>query len=506
MRRVSSGGPQRVLVRDEPAAALSPPPVKVLSPVPSAGKENEQQDFLQSPLIKKRTSFLGGPMRIRTPSKLSQEGRENQMDTVEGELNGALPGPFTVHPTTVFNISDNTSAHGPFTHHSATTTAVFNSSENTNKLLEKLCKSNNSRRSSVGSIDSDRDRFGFLSARNSVTEDEVRQQQQQESRPWLLDDFSLGKPLGKGKFGNVYLAKQKKTNAPCALKVLFKGQMQASNTVSMLRRYIPTHSLLTHYSLTHLLLVLREVEIQSRLKHENIVQLYGYFHDSKSVYLILEFIAGGELFRHIAKNGGVVTENVCKQYMFDVASAIHYMHERHVIHRDLKPENVLICEDGRLKLADFGWAVHSMNKTDYRYTMCGTPEYLAPEIILATGHNYTVDLWAMGIFMYEILVGKTPFLEKKRPKSGDSSDVATAELDAQVLTHSVTSLLTHLLSYFKAMTYEKIKTHNGKLNYTNTNVSLSAQQVITRLLKPTPCDRMEARDLLNLDWIKSTSD
>lgn len=156
------------------------------------------------------------------------------------------------------------------------------------------------------------------------------------------------------------------------------------------------------------------------------------------------------MFRHIAKNGGVVSEDVCKQYMFDVGSAIHYMHERHVIHRDLKPENVLICDDGRLKLADFGWAVHSLHKTDYRYTMCGTPEYLAPEIILATGHNYTVDLWAMGIFMYEILVGRTPFLEKKRPKSGDSSDVASAELDAQVpqtypityLNYSVTDPIT----------------------------------------------------------------
>lgn len=270
MRRISSGRPQRVLVRDDEAPSGSPQPAKTLSPVPSlashaTGKEN-QQDFLQSPLVKKRTSFLGGPIRVRTPSKLPHEGKESLMETVEGEGNG----PFTHHnPSTIFNSVETTANQpGPSTYHNSMTT-VFSSSENTNKLLEKLCKSTNSRRSSVGSVDSDKDRFGFLSARNSVTEDDIRQQQ--ESRPWLLDDFSLGKPLGKGKFGNVYLAKQKKTNAPCALKVLFKGQMQASNTVSMLRR---------------------EVEIQSRLKHENIVQLYGYFHDSKSVYLILEVVAG----------------------------------------------------------------------------------------------------------------------------------------------------------------------------------------------------------------------
>ncbi len=245
MRRISSGGPQRVLVRDEEATSLSPQPTKVLSPVPSiasnaAGKEN-QQDFLQSPLVKKRTSFLGGPIRVRTPSKLVHEGKDSLMEIVEGEGNGTTHGPFTHHNSaTVFSSVETTTTNqpGPFTYHNPMTT-VFSSSENTNKLLEKLCKSNNSRRSSVGSVDSDKDRFGFLSARNSVTEDDVRQQQ--ESRPWLLDDFSLGKPLGKGKFGNVYLAKQKKTNAPCALKVLFKGQMQASNTVSMLRRYVLTH-------------------------------------------------------------------------------------------------------------------------------------------------------------------------------------------------------------------------------------------------------------------------
>jgi hypothetical protein len=187
----------------------------------------------------------------------------------------------------------------------------------------------NSRRSSSSSIGSICD---ITSGRNSATEEELKQ------RPWNIEDFSLGKPLGRGKFGNVYLAKQKVTSVTCAFKVLFKAQMQAANCVNMLRR---------------------EVEIQSRMKHDSIVPLFGYFHDIKNVYLILEYQQQGELFKHISKLGGSVDEETCKKYMTDVTSAVSYMHSHFIIHRDLKPENILISDKGRLKIADFGWAVHS---------------------------------------------------------------------------------------------------------------------------------------------------
>jgi len=178
-----------------------------------------------------------------------------------------------------------------------------------------------------------------------------------------VEDFILGKPLGKGKFGNVYLGKQKLSNALVALKVLFKAPMLASKCVNNLRR---------------------EVEIQYRLKHKNIVQLFGYFDDSKNVYLILEYLEKGELYKQIAKAGtGYVSEDVCRGYMLDVIAAVSHMHERHIWHRDLKPENILIgsCSSEflhsssssstsrsssgggtsgiRLCIGDFGWAVHA---------------------------------------------------------------------------------------------------------------------------------------------------
>ena len=291
----------------------------------------------------------------------------------------------------------------------------------------------------------------------------------------------MGKPLGKGKFGNVYLAKQKGTGGQCALKVLFKAQMQAADIVNMLRR---------------------EVEIHCRLKHKNIVRLYGYFHDNKNVYLILEYLSQGELFKKVAKSGGIITETVCKQYMHDIASAVSYMHQRYVAHRgintntntniylttliDLKPENVLIGEDGHLRLADFGWSIHCPPPVQLRYTICGTPEYLAPEMIIGKGHSYAVDLWALGIFMYELLYGRTPFLEKKRPLSGNSEDIGAAEMEA------------------RQRTYDRIRSFNGNLVFpSSSSISSSAQEIILALLSPEANMRMEAQTLLESEWLST---
>lgn len=134
--------------------------------------------------------------------------------------------------------------------------------------------------------------------------------------------------------------------------------------------------------------------------------MLSYFHDVKNVYIILEYIPNGELYKVLAKTGRMTTETTCRQYMSDLASAMQYMHERHIIHRDIKPENILIDESGRLRVADFGWAVHAPCVEEPRYTLCGTPEYLAPEMVNQTGHGVGVDLWAMGVFMFEVLFGR----------------------------------------------------------------------------------------------------
>lgn len=149
-----------------------------------------------------------------------------------------------------------------------------------------------------------------------------------------------------------------------------------------------------------------------------------YFHDTKNVYLLLEYLSGGELFKKISKSGGFLDEDTCRRYVRDIAMGLSHLHERGVMHRDIKPENILIGEDGKLRLTDLGWAVTApqtgSTTPGVRYTMCGTPEYLAPEMVAGTGHTLSVDLWAMGILLYEMLYGRYVRCRDLGPRCCDS--------------------------------------------------------------------------------------
>jgi hypothetical protein len=341
---------------------------------------------------KRRTSFLGSAARVRTPNKENEKNKNTYFEIVDEDEKKNSVSNSQVGLKTSENIQNapryenqdpvgiNKSISSTFlSQNTKKSSATSNSRASIDSVQDEhlfsfhnsLKRLSQTRRISTCSSD---DRLS-----NGSIEFEV------PDRNWLIEDFTLGKPIGKGKFGNVYLAKQTKTKHPVALKVLFKAPMIQQKCIHNLKR---------------------EVEIQCRLIHQNIVQLYGYFHDSKSVYLILEYVQNGELYKSIAKNNGFVDEEKCISYMKDIASAVSHMHARHVIHRDLKPENVLISENGALKVADFGWAVHAPPMKSVRFTFCGTPEYLAPEMISQTGHTYAVDLWALGIFMYELLFGR----------------------------------------------------------------------------------------------------
>lgn len=210
-----------------------------------------------------------------------------------------------------------------------------------------------------------------------------------------LGMFEIGKALGKGKFGRVYLAREKTSRFVCALKVLHKSELQSDSVERQVRR---------------------EIEIQSNLAHPNILRLYGHFHDSKRIFLILEYAGQGELYKHLRK-AGRFDEPRAARYIAQMTSALKYLHSKHVMHRDIKPENILVGLYGEIKISDFGWSVHAPNTR--RDTICGTLDYLPPEMIAgrvlgrAKGGDgsYTdkIDLWALGVLMYEFLVGEAPF-------------------------------------------------------------------------------------------------
>jgi Serine/threonine protein kinase len=205
------------------------------------------------------------------------------------------------------------------------------------------------------------------------------------AKQWTLDDFEIGKPLGRGKFGSVYLAREKRSKYIVALKVLQKSQLLKAGVEHQLRR---------------------EIEIQSHLRHKNILRMFGYFYDAKRIYLILEYSPGGELYKKLTMKGRFDEKRSAK-YISDLARALAYCHKKHVIHRDIKPENLLIGATGDIKIADFGWSVHAPSSR--RTTLCGTLDYLPPEMVEGREHDERVDIWSLGVLLYEFLVGSPPF-------------------------------------------------------------------------------------------------
>jgi serine/threonine protein kinase len=136
------------------------------------------------------------------------------------------------------------------------------------------------------------------------------------------------------------------------------------------------------------------------------LRLYGYFYDEKRVYLILEYASNGELYNILRKQVRF-SEDLASKYIRQMALALQYLHGKHVIHRDIKPENLLLGLKGELKIADFGWSVHAPNTR--RMTLCGTLDYLPPEMVEGKEHDKYVDLWSLGVLCYEFLVGAPPF-------------------------------------------------------------------------------------------------
>jgi len=232
-----------------------------------------------------------------------------------------------------------------------------------------------------------------LTSRLGQEQSLVRKYNQTEANArklWTREDFEIGKPLGKGKFGRVYLAREKKTKFIVALKTL---------SIKQLVKYGVEHQLR------------REIEIQTHLRHRGVVRLFGYFWTSKTIYLILEYCPKGELYKELQKKKKI-PEQKTAEYISQLADALQYCHSKNVIHRDIKPENLLIGYYGELKIADFGWSVHAPSSR--RETVCGTLDYLPPEMVLLEPHNYMVDLWTVGVLAYELLAGTAPFEHASR--------------------------------------------------------------------------------------------
>ena len=205
-----------------------------------------------------------------------------------------------------------------------------------------------------------------------------------------ITDFTITKELGSGSFGRVYLVTHKKTKVQYAIKAIDKRDKTNIEEKPYFRR---------------------EVEVMYKIHHPNVVKLFGHFEDNNYCYFIMEYISKGNVYNLLPTDKKKrVNSKVCASIIKDIISAVYFLHNMKppIIHRDIKPENVLLSEGLVAKLTDFGWSNY-IQEGEKRTTVCGTPIYLAPEILEEKAHNEAVDIWCIGVLLFELVTAQLPF-------------------------------------------------------------------------------------------------
>jgi len=205
-----------------------------------------------------------------------------------------------------------------------------------------------------------------------------------------ISDFDNLVKVGEGSFGIVFKATYKKTGTTYAIKAIDKKNKTNQEGRSYFKR---------------------EIEIMYKIRHPNIVRLYTHFEDDNYCYFVMEYVNKGNLFDNVDKQRKKCFDTkTVASYIKDLLSAVYYLHlmDPPIIHRDIKLENVLLHEDGKIKLTDFGWSNYICDD-EVRDTFCGTPVYLAPEMIKRKEHDHNVDIWCIGVMLFELITGKLPF-------------------------------------------------------------------------------------------------
>lgn len=181
------------------------------------------------------------------------------------------------------------------------------------------------------------------------------------------------------------------------------------------------------------------MKILSTVSHPCIVRMLGHIQNPLRLYMLFEYVAGGELFSHL-RAVGVLKESAARFYACEIVLALEYLHGLGIIYRDLKPENLLLTAQGHIKITDFGFAKAVADRT---YSLCGTPDYLAPEIVQQTGHNKAVDWWALGILIFEMLAGFPPF-------TADTQQGIYAKITAGDITWPRFVVFDHPFAFYRA--------------------------------------------------------
>ncbi|XP_065013764.1 CBL-interacting protein kinase 32 isoform X2 [Musa acuminata AAA Group] len=257
--------------------------------------------------------------------------------------------------------------------------------------------------------------------------------------------YELGRTIGEGTFAKVKFARNVETGEPVAIKILDKEKVLKHKLVEQIKREIATMKL---------------------IKHPNVVRIYEVMGSKTKIFIVLEFVTGGELFDKIA-NHGRMREDEARRYFQQLINAVDYCHSRGVYHRDLKPENLLLDAYGNLKVSDFGLSALSQQVRDdgLFHTTCGTPNYVAPEVLNDRGYDgATADLWSCGVILFVLLAGYLPFEDS----------------NLMILYNKISA------ADFTCPPW----------------LSFGAMRLLARILDPNPMTRITIPEILEDDWFK----
>ncbi|XP_057527332.1 CBL-interacting protein kinase 33-like isoform X3 [Amaranthus tricolor] len=261
----------------------------------------------------------------------------------------------------------------------------------------------------------------------------------------VVGKYELGRTIGEGTFAKVKFARNSQTGDPVAIKILDKEKVLRHKMAEQIRR---------------------EVATMKRIKHPNVIRLFEVMGSKTKIYIVLEYVTGGELFDKIVHHGRMM-EDEARKYFQQLINAVDYCHSRGVYHRDLKPENLLLDASGNLKVSDFGLSAISQQIEDdgLLHTTCGTPNYVAPEVLNDRGYDgATADLWSCGVILFVLLAGYLPF---------DDSN---------------------LMNLYKKISVAEFTCPPW--------MSFSAKKFITRILDPNPMTRLTIPEILEDEWFK----
>ncbi|KAF3340491.1 CBL-interacting protein kinase 1 isoform X1 [Carex littledalei] len=257
----------------------------------------------------------------------------------------------------------------------------------------------------------------------------------------MLEKYEMGRTVGEGNFGKVKYARNVITGQPFAIKILDRHKILSLNFHHQIKR---------------------EIETLKLLNHPNVVRLHEVSASKTKIYMVLEYVNGGEMFDRIDIKGKLPEEEVRKLFQ-QLIDGVSYCHERGVYHRDLKPENVLTDTKGTIKISDFGLSALPENNDDLLHTTCGSPNYIAPEVLANRGYDGSMsDIWSCGVILYVMLVGRLPFEDRNI-----------------------------------VVLYQKISKGETKIP---TWLSTGAQNLLKRILDPNPKTRIDMQGIKSDDW------